>query len=103
MIALRPGSARPAAPPDSVVMVCTTPSVVAALSLSDETPPRNVRLAGNLTFRRAASSYWSQTRPGGSMTTQIPATQFAGPAPTERLERAAAALTAHGFTVEVLD
>jgi hypothetical protein len=37
------------------------------------------------------------------MTTQIPATQFAGPAPTERLERAAAALTAHGFTVEVLD
>jgi LUD domain len=37
------------------------------------------------------------------MTAQIPATQFAGPAPAERLERAAAALTAHGFTVEVLD
>jgi hypothetical protein len=37
------------------------------------------------------------------MTTQIPAAEFAGPAPAERLERAAAALTAHGFTVEVLD
>jgi LUD domain len=37
------------------------------------------------------------------MTSQIPATRFAGPAPAERLERAAAALTAHGFTVEVLD
>ena len=37
------------------------------------------------------------------MTSQIPATQFADPAPAERLERAAAALTAHGFTVEILD
>jgi LUD domain len=37
------------------------------------------------------------------MTTLIPATPFAGPAPEQRLERAAAALTAHGFTVEILD
>jgi hypothetical protein len=37
------------------------------------------------------------------MTTPIPATLFADPAPAERLERAAAALTAHGFTVEILD
>ncbi len=37
------------------------------------------------------------------MISQIPATQFADPAPAERLERAAAALTAHGFTVEILD
>ena len=37
------------------------------------------------------------------MTTQIPATLFADPAPGPRLERAAAALTAHGFTVEILD
>jgi hypothetical protein len=37
------------------------------------------------------------------MTTPIPATRFADPAPTEHLERAASALTAHGFTVEVLD
>ena len=37
------------------------------------------------------------------MTTPIPATPFADPAPAERLERAAAALTAHGFTVEILD
>jgi hypothetical protein len=37
------------------------------------------------------------------MTTPIPATSFADPAPAERLERAAAALTAHGFTVEILD
>jgi hypothetical protein len=37
------------------------------------------------------------------MTTPIPAAQFADPAPAQRLERAAAALTAHGFTVEILD
>ena len=37
------------------------------------------------------------------MTTPIPATPFADPAPAQRLERAAAALTAHGFTVEILD
>ncbi|MBO0808675.1 MAG: LUD domain-containing protein, partial [Actinobacteria bacterium] len=37
------------------------------------------------------------------MTTQIPATKFTDPAPAQRLERAAAALTAHGFTVEILD
>jgi hypothetical protein len=35
------------------------------------------------------------------MTSLIPATPFADPA--QRLERAAAALTAHGFTVEILD
>jgi hypothetical protein len=37
------------------------------------------------------------------MTTPIPATRFAAPAPAQRLEQAAAALTAHGFTVEILD
>ena len=37
------------------------------------------------------------------MTTPIPAARFAGPAPAEHLERAASALTAHGFTVEILD
>jgi hypothetical protein len=37
------------------------------------------------------------------MTTPIPATLFADPAPAARLERAAAALAAHGFTVEILD
>jgi len=37
------------------------------------------------------------------MTTPIPATLFTDPAPAERLERAAAALTAHGFAVEILD
>jgi YkgG family uncharacterized protein len=37
------------------------------------------------------------------MTTTMPTTSFAGPAPAQRLERAAAALTAHGFTVEILD
>jgi L-lactate utilization protein LutC len=37
------------------------------------------------------------------MTTPIPATLFADPAPKQRLERATTALTAHGFTVEVLD
>jgi LUD domain len=37
------------------------------------------------------------------MTTPIPATLFAEPAPADSLERAATALAAHGFTVEILD
>jgi hypothetical protein len=37
------------------------------------------------------------------MTIPIPATMFADPAPAQRLERAATALTAHGFIVEILD
>jgi len=37
------------------------------------------------------------------MTTPIPAALFADPAPAQRVERAAAALTAHGFAVEILD
>jgi hypothetical protein len=38
-----------------------------------------------------------------ALATAIPATPFADPAQAQRLERAAAALTAHGFTVEILD
>ena len=37
------------------------------------------------------------------MTTPTPATLFADPASEDRLERAASALTAHGFAAEVLD
>jgi LUD domain len=37
------------------------------------------------------------------MTTPIPAALFTDPAPASHLERAAAALTAHAFTVEILD
>src|SRR5262249_19634309 len=37
------------------------------------------------------------------MTSPIPAALFADPAPAQRVERAAAALTAHGFAVEILD
>src|SRR3954447_13927587 len=37
------------------------------------------------------------------VTTSVPTTPFAAPAPARRLERAATALTAHGFTVEILD
>jgi len=37
------------------------------------------------------------------MTTPIPTALFTDPAPADRLEQAAAALTAHGFTVEILD
>ena len=37
------------------------------------------------------------------MTTSTPATSFTNPVPAQRLERAAAALTAHGFAVEILD
>jgi hypothetical protein len=37
------------------------------------------------------------------MSTPTTAALFTDPAPAQRLERAAAALTAHGFTVEILD
>jgi hypothetical protein len=37
------------------------------------------------------------------MTTSVPAMPFTDPAPVERLERAAAALAAKNFTVEILD
>ncbi|MFE9204123.1 LUD domain-containing protein [Micromonospora sp. NPDC007230] len=37
------------------------------------------------------------------MTTPIPASLFTDPAPAQRLERVAAALTEHGFVVEILD
>ena len=37
------------------------------------------------------------------MTSPVQATPFTGPAPAQRLERAAAALRSHGFTVEILD
>jgi hypothetical protein len=37
------------------------------------------------------------------MTTSTPAAPFTDPAPAERLERTAKALTEHGFTVEILD
>jgi hypothetical protein len=37
------------------------------------------------------------------MTTPTPAALFTDPAPAQRLERAAATLTAHGFAVEILD
>jgi hypothetical protein len=37
------------------------------------------------------------------VTTPVPATLFTDPAPAQRLERAAAALAAHGFIVEILD
>ena len=37
------------------------------------------------------------------MTTPVPATLFTDPVSAQALERAAAALTAHGFTVEILD
>jgi hypothetical protein len=37
------------------------------------------------------------------MTTPMPTTSFAEPATARRLERAASALTAHGFSVEIVD
>ena len=37
------------------------------------------------------------------MTTPVPASPFTEPAPARRLEQAAAALTAHGFAVEILE
>ena len=37
------------------------------------------------------------------MTTPVPASPFTEPAPAQRLEQTAAALSAHGFAVEILD
>ena len=37
------------------------------------------------------------------MTTSTPTAPFTDPAPAQRLERAAEALMAHGFTAEILD
>jgi ketosteroid isomerase-like protein len=45
----------------------------------------------------------SVPRAAGAPADPMPATLFAEPAPVERLQRAAAALTAHSFTVEILD
>ena len=74
------------------------------LAGSAPVPSRDARHppAGNVLRRNGAPRH-TTTSPGGTMTTPIPATLFADPAPAQRLERAAAALTAHGFTVEILD
>jgi L-lactate utilization protein LutC len=53
--------------------------------------------------RRAYGLPPPTTSPGGTMTTPIPVPLFADPAPAQRLERAAAALTAKNFAVEILD
>ncbi|MFJ1810987.1 MULTISPECIES: LUD domain-containing protein [unclassified Streptomyces] len=45
----------------------------------------------------------SGTNPADTTATPAPAASFADPAPAERLERAAAALRANGFTAEILD
>ena len=50
-----------------------------------------------------SSTRHSMTSPGGTMTTPIPATPFADPAPAETLERVAAALRENNFAVEILD
>jgi hypothetical protein len=44
-----------------------------------------------------------QTNQEAPLATPTPTTSFTEPATTQRLERAAAALAAHGFTVEILD
>src|SRR5215472_2457223 len=112
MIASRPGSGRPCAGTDCVVMCRRLLGRICPHQF-DKTAHRNVRLARRLTFRRVALSYCSEeqttttrhtsTSSGGTVTTPTAATPFTDPAPAERLERAAAALTAHGFTVEILD
>jgi hypothetical protein len=52
---------------------------------------------------RAINAPHLVARPGGTMSTPIPAALFADPAPAQRPERAAAAPRSHGFTVEILD
>ena len=56
--------------------------------------------AGGLGAPRGAGS---GTDPAHATATPAPAPSFTDPAPAQRLERAAAALTAHGFAVEILD
>jgi ketosteroid isomerase-like protein len=52
----------------------------------------------------AGSAPGAAGTPADPPTANTPAAEgFADPAPAQRLERAAAALTAHGFTVEILD
>jgi hypothetical protein len=81
-------------------------SVAAVLTAYDKTAHRNVRRPAGLTFREVILS--NRGNPivspmEGTMTTSTPEALFTEPAPAQRLERAAAALAAHGFTVEILD
>src|ERR1022692_1608875 len=71
------------------------PSASVGLRCGPATPVRH--------HRRRPMTRHTTTSPGGTMATPMPATPFADPAPAQRLERAATALTAHGFTVEILD
>jgi ketosteroid isomerase-like protein len=64
----------------------------------DDTP-----LAGSAPAASPVTASPVTASPGGIMTTSASAAPFAEPAPAERLERAAAALAEHGFTVEILD
>ncbi|GAA1676947.1 hypothetical protein GCM10009733_087310 [Nonomuraea maheshkhaliensis] len=59
-------------------------------------------LANLRTGQRHSGTRHTITRPGDTMTTPSPATQFTTPASAERLEKAAAALTANRFTVLLL-
>ncbi|MEU2611628.1 nuclear transport factor 2 family protein [Micromonospora sp. NPDC007271] len=51
----------------------------------------------------AAPTRHATSSSAGARTTRVPAAPFTEPAPAQRLERAATALAAHGFTVEILD
>ena len=65
------------------------------------------RRAEEASWRQAARVYevrYLDTTPlAGSAPHAAPAASFGDPAPAQCLERAAAALTAHGFTVDILD
>src|ERR1700678_2884840 len=108
MITLRPGPPEPGPGPDRVAIR------LARLPRSHSPPPVRQDSAAECEVGGAAShpgglpcrttdTTTSFPNPGGTVTTPTPATSFADPAPAQRLERAAAALMAHGFTVGVLD
>src|SRR5215471_17807114 len=111
MIASRPGSGRACPGPDRVVMVLRLPwsdlpSPVRQDSAPDCEAGAPPHIPGGCVVvlpRRTHHPATPRPSPGGTMTTSIPAPTFTDPVPVERLELAATALTAHGFTVEILD
>src|SRR5215467_10459788 len=107
MIASRPGSGRPCPGTDCVVMVSPPPRFASVLSRRQDSAPEcevgaSSDIPGGcvvvLLRRTNHTTRRPPTSPGGTVTTPTAATLFTDLAPAQRLERAAVALTAHGFT-----
>src|SRR3984957_14048519 len=113
MIALRPASGRSSSGPGRVVIAPAPPSISrsqgAPIRVRPDTPPEceaaapsphilTPCLVGGAEPNRA-----NPACPGATMTTPLSGIAFADPAQGPSLERTAAALTAHGFAVQILD